>query len=130
MSEEYNYEECSGSSCRLCADYGRESDSREDTDDGGKSLIYLLTSKESVHYVGTTTTNMKHCKAQHRHSIKVGMDLGGNGEKFIEYYQSHNYDESTIKIIEKSESKAELLEKVKHFIKLYDSANSGLNSLD
>ena len=95
-------EECDGPSCKLCAEYGRESDNNiwgsEESTDGNIGIVYLIESEEGVPYVGITTTSIKHRMAQHRHAINAGH---GDGKKFIEYYQDHDFDKADIRVIGK-----------------------------
>ena len=118
-------EECDGPSCKLCADYGSEEDNTLESTDGNTGIVYLITSEEGVPYVGITMTNKQHRMAQHRHAIKAGH---GDGKKFIEYYQNHDFDKADIRVIDTGTSKQELLQKERHYIQEYDSMNNGLNS--
>ena len=126
-----NYsDKCDGPSCKLCADYGREEDnnipgSQEGTD-GEENIIYLIKSKEGVPYVGKTTTSLKHRMAQHRHAIKAGH---GDGEKFTKYYQTHDFEKATKRVLCRCTSEKELPEKEQFYINKYNSLNKGLNSI-
>ena len=122
-------EECDGPSCKLCAEYGRESDndiwgSQEGTD-GEENIIYLIKSEEGVPYVGKTTTSMKHRMAQHRHAIKA---RHGDGKKFIEYYKTHDFEGANKRILCRC-TREELPEKEQFYINKYNSLNKGLNSI-
>lgn len=107
----------------MCADYGKMRDSTD------KNVVYLITSREGKPYVGITTTTLKHRMAQHRHAIRAGH---GDGKKFIDYYQRHNFEEVTVDILYKPHPKGDidrkLREKETQFIRQYDSVNKGLNS--
>ena len=91
--------------------------------------VYLITSKEGKPYVGKTTTTLNQRMAQHRHAIRAGH---GDGEKFIDYYQRHSFEEVTVDILYKPHQEGDidrkLREKETHFIQQYDSVNKGLNS--
>ena len=125
-----NYsEECDGPSCKLCAEYGRESDKdiwgSEESTDGNSGFVYLIKSEEGVPYVGTTTTSIEHRMAQHRYAINAGH---GDGKKFTKYYQNHDFDKADIRVIDTGTSKEELRKKERKYIQKYDSLENGLNS--
>ena len=102
-----------------------ESDNVQEETDGGGGIVYLITSEEGVPYVGITTTTLEHRMSQHRHAIKAGH---GDGEKFIKYYQNHDFEAARKEVIDTGATKKELLEKERHYIQVYDSLNHGLNS--
>ena len=106
------------------ANYSESNNVQEETD-GGSGIVYLITSTEGMPYVGITTTTLEHRMSQHRHAIKVGH---GDGKRFIEYYQSHDFDAATKKVIDTGANREELLEKERYYIQQYDSLNNGLNS--
>ena len=118
-------EERDGPSCKLRADYGSEEDNTLESTDGNTGIVYLITSEEGVPYVGITMTTLEKRMDQHRHAIKAGH---GDGKKFIEYYQNHDFDKVDIKVIDRGTSRQELLQKERHYIQEYDSMNNGLNS--
>ena len=118
-------EERDGPSCKPCADYGSEEDNTLESTDGNTGIVYLITSEEGVPYVGITMTTLEKRMDQHRHAIKAGH---GDGKKFIEYYQNHDFDKVDIKVIDRGTSRQELLQKERHYIQEYDSMNNGLNS--
>ena len=125
-----NYpDKCDGPSCKLCADYGREEDnnipgSQEGTD-GEENIIYLIKSEEGVPYVGKTTQKLKHRMAQHRCAIKAGH---GDGKKFIEYYQTHDFEKAAKTVLCYCTSEEELPEMEQLYIDEHNSLNKGLNS--
>ena len=121
-----NLDKCDGPSCQLCAEYGRESDNIQEETDGTELVVYLITSDEGVKYVGKTN-NFKHRMSQHRHAINAGH---GDGEKFINYYQSHDFDAATAtkEIIYRAKNEKDLEEKEHFYIKKYNSVNNGLNT--
>lgn len=93
-----------------------------------KNVVYLITSREGKHYVGITTTTLRHRMDQHRHAIKAGH---GDGKKFIDYYRRHDFEAATVQVIYKPQGnniRQKLREKEAYFIKEYDSINNGLNS--
>ena len=114
-----------GPSCKPRADYGSEEDNTLESTDGNTGIVYLITSEEGVPYVGITMTTLEKRMDQHRHAIKAGH---GDGKKFIEYYQNHDFDKVDIKVIDRGTSRQELLQKERHYIQEYDSMNNGLNS--
>lgn len=126
--QEYNFDECTGPSCKLCADYGvpLEGSAIEETDGKKENIVYLITSEEGKKYFGMTTTNFNHRMAQHRHSIKSGK---GDGQKFINYYQKHDFEKAKKEILYTGTDKEDLLEKEKMLIVKYDSINKGLNTI-
>ena len=98
--------------------------SQEGTD-GEENIIYLIESKEGVPYVGKTTTSLKHRVAQHRHAIKAGH---GDGEKFTQYYQTHDFEKATKRVLCRC-TREELPEKEQFYINKYNSLDKGLNSI-
>ena len=91
--------------------------------------VYLITSRAGKHYVGKTTTTLEQRMTQHRHAI---IARHGDGEKFIDYYQRHNFEDATVEVLYRPHQRGDidrkLREKETQFIQQYDSVNNGLNS--
>ena len=87
----------------------------------------MITSRKGVPYVGMTTNTVGERMREHRSSINEGH---GDGAKFIEYYRQpgNDFDEATVKVIDRGSDRQDLLQKERKWIERYDSIENGLNS--
>lgn len=120
-------EPCSGPRCKICSSIVPGPDVKGKTFTcRSQNVVYLITSPDGKQkYVGITTRSMSDRMSKHRHSIKSG---SGDGEKFIKYYQKHEFEQASITIIDEGTDKTNLEQKENRWIRHYDSLRNGLNS--
>ena len=88
-------------------------------------IIYKISYDGSNIYIGQTRDGLAHRMSQHKHAIKAGH---GDGQKFIAFYKTHDFDHAIKEEIDTARNKEELNAKECKWIQHYDSICNGLNS--
>lgn len=91
-----------------------------------KNVIYLIEFPNGKHYVGCTTYYLLKRIAEHLNVAKSNRI----DSKLYRAFRKYAGEKIKIKLLEKSETKEEMFEKEKYYIKLYDSKVNGYNSTD
>ncbi len=125
FGEDVDYAQpCNGSRCKICSQIVPGPNAQETYTCQSTYVVYKI-SYGGVNYIGKTTATLSKRMSQHRHAIKAGH---GDGEKFIDFYRTHDFNNATITVLDSAENDRELREKEHYWINYYNSYNNGLNS--